>query len=100
MCPTPALGRWFVNTRPDAIVLTEAADGETLRAPLQVWYCASALSCGMPVNRAVQGLVPGGTMRHWCGTVVALRFSGPDMNRYSDVTATDLPHLVSFLERC
>lgn len=66
-----------------------------LDQPLYVWYCSESLACGTPVNRVVQSITTGKAGRIWGGAVVALKFLGPDLSTYSDMSANY--HLVSFL---
>ncbi|KZP30467.1 hypothetical protein FIBSPDRAFT_814748 [Athelia psychrophila] len=94
--PMPLLESFFPEGRPEAIVLTQGLSGEPLRFPLHVWYSPSSLARGKPVNRSIYHITSGAARKPWCGTVIALKFSGSRRQAYSDAGSNDLPALSAY----
>jgi hypothetical protein len=75
-CPDPLIQHYFPAGRPEAVVLTQGLGNETLRYPLQLWYCPISLSQRQPVNKAIERITSGKAPRTWCGPVVVLKYGG------------------------
>lgn len=96
MCPQPQIGVHFPHEQTESIVLTQGLNGEPLRFPLHLWYSPTALSRCAPINRAIYHITSGAAAKHWCGTVVVLKFNGSRRQGYSDAGSNDLPALSAY----
>lgn len=88
--------RFFTDSQPSTIILGQGLNGEPLRFPLQIWYCAVSLQRGSPVNEAIRRITSGAAMKPWCGPVVVLKYSGSRRQGYSDAGSNDLPSLSAY----
>ncbi|KAF7309453.1 MYND-type domain-containing protein [Mycena indigotica] len=95
LCPIPILQPYF-NSVPGQVVITQGLNGEVLRFPLHVFYSASALGIGSPVNHAVHHITSGAASRPWAGNVIALKFSGSRRQGYIAAGSNDLPALSAY----
>lgn len=96
MCPAPLVHPYFPAGRPESVVLTQGLNNETLRFPLQLFYCPTSLSVRTPVNRAIARITSGKAVRQWCGPVLVLKFSGSRKTGYMDAGSNDLPALSAY----
>ncbi|GBE86533.1 hypothetical protein SCP_0904120 [Sparassis crispa] len=96
MCPVPIVQRYFPESVPNTIILTQGLGGEPLRFPLHIWYCPTSLQRGSPVNRAIYRITSGAAPKAWCGPVMVLKFNGSRRQGYSDAGSNDLPALSAY----
>jgi hypothetical protein len=75
-CPDPLLHGFFPHGAPQSVLVTQGLNNETLRYPLQLWYCPASMASQKSPNKAVHGLAAGKASRPWFGPVVVLKHSG------------------------
>ncbi|KAJ7881897.1 hypothetical protein B0H13DRAFT_2048759, partial [Mycena leptocephala] len=95
LCPIPQLQPYF-EAAPDSIVLAQGPSGELLRSPLHVFYSATALTKGAPINRCVHRITSGAATNPWYGNVVAFKFNGSRRQGYIEAGSNDLPTLSAY----
>ncbi|KAJ7036500.1 hypothetical protein C8F04DRAFT_1094641 [Mycena alexandri] len=95
VCPVPALQPYF-DSPPESFILTQGLNGELLRFPLHIFYSATALANGSPINRSIYRITSGAAFKPWPGNVVAMKFNGARRQGYTDAGANDLPALSAY----
>lgn len=96
VCPTPLVQDFFMESQPQAVVLTQGLNGDSLRFPLHLFYCPVSLARGSPVNRSVSRITSNAAPKHWSGPVLVLKFNGSRKQGYADASTNDLPALSAY----
>lgn len=95
VCPLPLLQPYF-DAPPENVVLPQGLNGEPLRFPLHIFYSATALNRGSPINRSIYHITSGAAAKPWYGNVIALKFNGARRQGYTDAGSNDLPALSAY----
>ncbi|KAI0079100.1 hypothetical protein K474DRAFT_729514 [Panus rudis PR-1116 ss-1] len=96
VCPVPLVQQYFPESVPSTVILTQGLNGDSLRFPLHIFYCATSLRRGSPVNGPIYRITSGAAPKPWAGPVVVLKFTGTRRQNYSDASSNELPALSNY----